>query len=370
MARRLAFDPLLFITAILLTLAGLVMVPSASTAMSIGRGVWIGTPLAKQLLLAALGGAAMYGAMSVRRYADLNRPGFAWGGLLLVFALLVWALFLPTVDGVNRFLRLGPATFQPSEAAKLAVIFFFACYFSERNNHPGENRQALAVGLAVLGVAAVLVGLGQDLGTAAVLGAVGLLVLYFAGARWTGLAAAMAGGLGGALLLILSRPFRIGRWTSFLHPEADPLGASFQLNQSLLAISTGGVGGLGLGQGQQKLHFLPQPTNDFIFGVVGEETGLIGCLVVLGLFLVLLWRGLYIARRAPDRFGRLLAAGITMMIVFQGLTNISVTLGLVPTTGMPLPLISSGGSSLVVCLTGLGLLLNISQYSKQGAAWR
>jgi cell division protein FtsW len=370
MARKLAFDPVLFITAILLTLVGLVMVPSASTAMSIGRGIWIGAPLAKQLLLALLGGAAMYGAMSMRSYTDLNKPHYAWGGLLVVFVLLVWALFLPTVDGVNRFLRFGPATFQPSEAAKLAVIFFFASHFSEKNNHPARNRQALAVGLAVLGVTAVLVGLGQDLGTAAVLGVVGLSVLYFAGARWTGLGVAVAGGAAGALLLFLSRPFRLDRWTSFLNPEADPLGASFQLNQSLMAVSTGGVTGLGLGQGQQKLHFLPQPTNDFIFGVVGEETGLVGCLVVLGLFLVLLWRGLYIARRAPDRFGRLLAAGITMMIVFQGLTNISVTLGLVPTTGMPLPLISSGGSSLVVCLAGLGLLLNISQYTKRGAAWR
>lgn len=364
MAKRLAFDPLLFITIVLLTLAGLVMVPSASTAVSIGRGVWFGTPLAKQFLLAALGGAAMYAAMSLHRYPELNRPLIAWGGLVLVFALLLWALFQPTVGGVNRFLRFGPATFQPSEAAKLAVIFFFAYYFSEKANHPGENRQALAVGLAVLGMTAVLVGLGQDLGTAAVLGAVGLVVLYFAGTRWTGLAAALGGGLVGAALLILSRPFRIERLLSFLHPERDPLGVGFQLNQSLMAISTGGVGGLGLGQGQQKLHFLPQPTNDFIFGVVGEETGLIGCLVILGLYLVILWRGLYTARRAPDRFGRLLAAGITMMIVFQGLANISVTTGLVPTTGMPLPLISSGGSSLVVSLASLGLLLNISQFTR------
>jgi len=364
MAKRLAFDPLLFITIVLLTLAGLVMVPSASTAMSIGRGIWFGTPLAKQILLAALGGAAMYAAMSLRRYPELNRPWIAWGSLMLVLALLLWALFQPAVGGVNRFLRFGPATFQPSEAAKLVVIFFLAYYFSEKANHPGESRQALAVGLAVLGMATVLVGLGQDLGTAAVLAAVGLMVLYFAGARWTGLAVALGGGAVGAALLILSRPFRIGRWTSFLDPAADPLGASFQLNQSLIAISTGGISGLGLGQGQQKLHFLPQPTNDFIFGVVGEETGLIGCLMILALYLVLLWRGLYTARRAPDRFGMLLAAGITMMIVFQGLTNISVTTGLVPTTGMPLPLISSGGSSLVVSLIGLGLLLNISQFSR------
>ncbi len=364
MAKRLAFDPLLFITTVLLILAGLVMVPSASTAMSIGRGIWIGTPLAKQLLLAALGCAAMYAAMSLRSYPELNRPLLAWGGLVLVFLLLVWALFQPTVAGVNRFIRFGPATFQPSEAVKLAVVIFFAYYYSDPANHPGENRQSLAVGLAVLAMAAVLVGLGQDLGTAAVLGAVGLMVLYFAGARWTGLAAAITAGLAGAVLLVLSRPFRLQRLTSFLDPEADPLGASFQLNQSLMAISTGGVSGLGLGQGQQKLHFLPQPTSDFIFGVVGEETGLIGCLMILGLYMVILWRGLYAARRARDPFGRLLAAGITMMIVFQGLANISVTTGLVPTTGMPLPLISSGGSSLVVSLAGMGLLLNISQFSK------
>jgi len=364
MAKRLAFDPLLFITVVLLTLVGLVMVPSASSAMNIGRGVWFGTPLAKQLLLAALGGAAMYATMSLRRYTDLNRPLAAWGGLLLVSSLLVWALFVPTVGGVNRFLQVGPATFQPSEAAKLAVIFFLAYFYSERANHPGENRQALTVGLAMLAMTAVLVGLGQDLGTAAVLVAVGLIMFYFAGARWTGLAAAAGGGMAGALLLILSRPFRIERWTSFLNPAADPQGASFQLNQSLMAISTGGISGRGLGQGQQKLHFLPQPHSDFIFGVVGEETGLIGCLVILGLFLVLLWRGLYTARHAPDRFGRLLAAGITTMVVFQGLTNISVATGLVPTTGLPLPLISSGGSSLVVSMASLGLLLNISQFTR------
>lgn len=364
MAKHLAFDPVLFITIVLLTLVGLVMVPSASSAMDIGRGAWFGTPLVKQFLLAWIGGAAMYAAMSLRRYPELNRPQLAWGGLVAVFILLLWALFQPTVGGVNRFLYFGPTTFQPSEATKLALVFFFAYYFSEKTNHPGENRHSLAVGLAVLGMATVLVGLGQDLGTAVVLGAVGLMLLYFAGAKWTGLAVAAGGGVVGAVLLILSRPFRIDRWTSFLDPSADPLGVSFQLNQSLMAISTGGISGLGIGQGQQKLHFLPQPTNDFIFGVVGEETGLIGCLIVLGLYLVLLWRGLYTARRAPDRFGMLLAAGITMMIVFQGLTNISVTTGLMPTTGMPLPLISSGGSSLVVSLASLGLLLNISQFTR------
>jgi cell division protein FtsW len=364
MARRLSFDPLLFISTVLLILAGLVMVPSASTAMSIGRGVWFGMPLAKQLLLAALGCAAMYAAMSLFSYKDLDRPQLAWGGLLLVFAMLVWALFQPTVAGVNRFIHFGPATFQPSEAAKLAVIFFFACYYSDKHNHPGENRQSLAVGLVVLGMAAVLVGLGQDLGTAAILGAVGLMMLYFAGAHWAALGAAAGSGLAGAAVLICTRSFRVERLLAFLHPERDPLGAAFQLNQSLMAISTGGVSGLGLYQGQQKLNFLPQPASDFIFGVVGEETGLIGCLAVLALFLVILWRGLYIARRADQPFGRLLAAGITMMIVFQGLANISVATGLVPTTGMPLPLISSGGSSLVVSLAGMGLLLNISQFSK------
>lgn len=363
MPRQLAFDPLLFIAAVFLILAGLVMVPSASAAMSIGRGIWIGMPLAKQLLLAALGCAVMYVAMSYRRYGDLKHPLFAWGGLLLVFALLVWALFQPSLAGVNRFIRIGPATFQPSEAAKLAVIFFFAYYYSQKENHPGENRTALLVGLLVLGMAAALVGLGQDLGTSATLAAVGLMVLWFAGAHWTGLAAAAAVGLAGAAVLILTAPFRVRRLLSFLHPDTDPLGASFQLKQSLMAIATGGIGGLGLGQGQQKLHFLPQPTSDFIFGVVGEEAGLVGCLVVLAAYLVLLWRGLYTARHTNDQFGRLLAAGITMMIVFQGLANISVTTGLLPTTGMPLPLISAGGSSLVISLAGLGLLLNISQHS-------
>lgn len=364
MAKKRSFDPLLFITTVLLILAGLVMVPSASTAMSIGRGVWFGMPLLKQLLLAALGCAAMYAAMSLRKYPELNRPQLAWGGLALVFALLVLALFQPTVAGVNRFIRFGPATFQPSEATKLAVIFFFAYYYSDKDHHPGESRQSLAVGLVVLGMAVVLVGLGQDLGTAAVLGAVGLLVLCFAGARWVALSATALAGLAGAAALIWSRPFRVERLLSFLHPERDPLGVGYQLNQSLMAISTGGVSGLGLYQGQQKLHFLPQPASDFIFGVVGEETGLIGGLMLLGLYLVILWRGLYIARRAEKPFGRLLAAGITMMIVFQGLANISVCTGLVPTTGMPLPLISSGGSSLVVSLAGMGLLLNISQFSE------
>ncbi len=166
MAKRLAFDPVLFITIILLTLVGLVMVPSASSALNIGRGVWFGTPLAKQILLAWVGCAAMYAAMSLRRYPELNRPQLAWGSLVLVCILLLWALFQPTVDGVNRFLRFGLFTFQPSEAAKLALVFFFAYYFSGKANHPGENRQALAVGLAVLGMSTVLVGLGQDLGTA------------------------------------------------------------------------------------------------------------------------------------------------------------------------------------------------------------
>jgi cell division protein FtsW len=316
----------------------------------------------KQSIAVVAGGLLAFGAMSID-YRRLDDPRLIACLLVGVGAALVAVLLRAPVNGARRWLALGVMSVQPSEFAKIALVVALAALLSRRE---GEMDLPTRTLLPVLGIVSVLAGLvlcEPDFGTAFTYFVIAAAMLFFAGLplRWF---------LGSALLLVptlsvwvWSAQYRRDRLMAFLHPEEDPLGRGFHAIQSLIAVGTGGVTGLGLGHGKQKLFFLPYPYTDFIYAIVGEELGLLGCAAVLGLFGFVFARGVRAAVNAPDSFGRLLGIGLSVMIVAQALVNISVVLSLLPTKGIPLPFLSYGGSALWADLLAVGILLNLSQHS-------
>ncbi len=365
MAKKLASDKVLFTCVVLLVGFGLVMVYSASSAVarseaSRGAGL-LGNPfLVKQGLAAALGMALLLVAMHVD-YRLLKRPLVAWGALGVVVALLVAVLFSPELNGTRRWFFLGGFSLQPSEIAKLALVPFVAYQLERKQDRIDRPELLVPVGLATALVAG-LVLLEPDMGTAVLLVAAVLVMVFLAGLPWRYLATGAVALVPLLFALMVSADYRRQRLLTFLDPEADPLGAGYQVLQSLIAVGSGGVLGLGLGNSAQKLFFLPQPHSDFIFAIVSEELGMAGALVVVALFLVLLWRGLRAALHAPDAFGRHLGIGLTALLVLQAFINISVAVALLPTKGIPLPFLSYGGSSLVASMAACGVLLNLSEH--------
>lgn len=365
MAKKLASDKALFTVVVLLVAFGLVMVFSASAAVargSAGRGFAANPFLIKQGLAAGIGVVAMLAAMHVD-YRTWKRPAVVYGGLLGVVALLVGVLLAgPELNGTRRWFVVGPLSVQPSEIAKLALIPFVAYHLEKKEGRVDRRELLLPVGLATTLVAG-LVFLGPDLGTAALMFATVALMLFLAGLAWKRIAVAAGILVPLGILLLIAAPYRRQRLLSFLDPEADPLGAGYQVLQSLIAVGSGGLFGLGLGNSGQKLFFLPYPHSDFIYAIVAEELGFIGAVAVLVLFGVLLWRGTVAALDAPDAFGRHLGFGLTGILMLQALINVSVAVSLLPTKGIPLPFLSYGGSSLVVSMAACGVLLNLSEHA-------
>ncbi|HVR30902.1 MAG TPA: putative lipid II flippase FtsW [Thermoanaerobaculia bacterium] len=360
MAKKLAFDKVLFTVVMVLLAGGLVMVYSASTTG--GSSVPVGAihPLVRQLVAAALGLVAMGVAMQID-YRLLRRPLALYALVLGVLLLLVAVLFSPPVNASRRWIFIGGLSVQPSELAKIAVVLFLAYQIDKKWGR--VNQPAVLVPcVSMTALAVVLVLLEPDLGTAGILVVIAGLLLFLAGLSWRFVAIAVGVALPALWFLIVRVPYRRERFFAFLEPEQDPLGSGFQVLQSMIAVGSGGPWGLGLGSSVQKLHFLPLAESDFIYSILAEELGLLGAFGVVVLFLVLFWRGLRAGTRAPDNFGRFLAWGLTSMIVFQALLNVSETTALVPTTGTTLPLISYGGSSLVTTLAACGLILNVSQH--------
>ncbi|CAN5639615.1 putative lipid II flippase FtsW [soil metagenome] len=363
MARKLTSDKLLFTATLLLVCTGVVMVYSASAVMAMER---IGSSeffVSKQVAWAVMGLAILPIVMRLD-YRTYRQPVVIWTLLGLVLAALCAVLLVGTrVNGATRWLDLGFLGIQPSEFAKMAVIVYMAALLERRMDRIDELGYALLpIGL-VLGAVVGLVLLQPDLGTAACIAVIAAAMVFSAGIsyRYVGvltIAAAVAG-----TALVVTSEYRFRRVQAFMDPWADPLGNGWQMIQSMIAVGTGGVFGRGLMAGVQKLFYLPEPHNDFIYSVIGEELGLLGTTLVLACFCVIAWRGFRAAVRAPDRFGALLAIGLTTMVVFQAFFNISVVLGLLPPKGIPLPLVSAGGSSLLINLVGIGILLNISQHA-------
>jgi cell division protein FtsW len=342
------------------------MVWSASAVVAMERYQQPYLFLTKQLMWATLGLAVLWGAMGVdyRRYKE---PRFIWGCLGVVALCLVAVLFSPPVNNARRWFSIGGLGIQPSELAKLAAIFFIASMLDRRMHRINEiGYSLLPIGL-VVGVLVALILLEPDFGTSMSLALIAGVMVFAAGLSYMYVAAAGLMLVPLAAFIMLGADYRRRRLFAFMHPWDDPLGDGFQLIQSLIAVGTGGIGGKGLMQGVQKLFYLPEPHSDFIYAVISEELGLIGASVVLLCFCLITWRGLRIASRAPDTFGAFIALGLTTMIAVQALVNISVVLGMMPTKGIPLPFVSAGGSSLLINLLGMGVLLNVSRHASSEA---
>ncbi len=362
MARQLQSDKILFGTAVALVLFGTLMVFSASAVMALDKFGSSYYFLLRQLAWAALGLCAMVGIMNLD-YHRLKNPVVVFPALALTLLLLLVVLFADRSHNTHRWLRLGAASFQPSELAKIILVVFLAYFLDLRRGETNDQQHTLLPIGIVTGASVALVVAEPDFGTALTLVLIAAAVLFAAGLRLRYYALGALASLPVFYWLVFHSAYRHNRLLAFLNPYADPLGKGFQILQSYIAVGTGGITGLGLMEGKQKLFYLPEPQTDFIFAVVGEELGFIGTVALVALFGVVLWRGLRAGALCKDDFGRLLAIGLTVMVVGQALVNMSVVLGLLPTKGIPLPLVSYGGSSLLVSLAAIGILLNISQHA-------
>jgi cell division protein FtsW len=378
MAQRLKTDWTLFGTTIGMAAFGAVILYSASSVVAelkfgspwhfvVRQAIWILPSLALMMFLKGT------------HYRKLQNPAVAFAAIGLVLMLLGVVFFVDSAH--HRWLRMGPIGLQPSELAKPALVIFLAYFVAWRgkaiNTRFTLYPAALAVGLVILAVVVA------DLGTAVVLGVTATVVFFVAGLRWRFCLIAGACALVGLMVFIALKPYRMARIAGYLDPgykilsQIDPAGhiqqymhqsltsrdTKYQAQQSMIAVGTGGVMGAGLMEGKQKLLYLPEAHTDFIYAVVSEELGLAGSVAIVVAFGLILWRGLRAAVRLPDDFGRYLALGITTVVVVQGFMNISVVLGMMPTKGIPLPMISSGGSSLLSTLASLGILMNVSEHA-------
>lgn len=353
-------DFVLFMTTLILVCIGLIMVFSSS---SVTANLRFNDPyyfFKRQLLWALIAFTVMWVVMKVNY---LHIRDVAVPALAVAIVCLILVLFTAEIKGSSRWLGVGPLRFNPSELAKLSMVLFMSHGLSKQGEKITSFTRGILPYLGLIGVICGLVMLQPDLGTTFTIAATALFMLTIAGARMShmGLLGAMGACMVG-LAIYLER-YRLKRFIAFLDPWKDPSGSGFQTIQSLYALGSGGLFGMGLGRSRQKFFYLPEQHTDFIFAILGEELGFLGTSLVLLLFFLFAWRGFRIALNASDNFGTLLAAGVTTMIVFQAAVNIGVVSGALPVTGIPLPFISFGGSSLVFTLAGVGLLLNISRYS-------
>ncbi|HEX6594844.1 MAG TPA: stage V sporulation protein E [Bacillota bacterium] len=355
---------MLLIVIFILLIVGTVMVYSSSHIWAdykYGDSLFF---VKRQLLFASVGIVAMIVIMSI--------PYVVWGKyakwLLIGCFLLLLLVLIPGIGivrgGARSWIGVGAFSIQPSEFMKLGLIIYLSVLLATEQKYITSFRKGFGPCLLLIFTAFGLIMLQPDLGTGVVLVLTCMLMIFVAGARLIHFFGLAGLGVGGLTFLILSAPYRISRVTSFLNPWEDPLGDGFQIIQSLYAIGPGGLMGMGLGKSLQKYFYLPEPQTDFIFAILAEELGFIGGTVVIGLFFLLFWRGIKISLEAPDLFGRFLALGIVSMLTIQVMINISVVIGLIPVTGITLPFLSYGGSSLTLTLCSVGVLLNISKYTK------
>ncbi|HEY4492390.1 MAG TPA: putative lipid II flippase FtsW [Acidobacteriota bacterium] len=362
MGRKLSSDKFLFTLTIAMMMFGLVMIYSASAVLAMEKHHNAFYFVERQIIWSAIALVGMFLLMNIP-YRKWNNRILVYGSLTAAVSLLILVLFAPSVANVHRWFRLGPLSLQPAELAKLPLIIFLSYHLARKQGQIDSFWQTLLPALLVCGQMAFLVVMEPDLGTAIMFLGIAMAMLFLAGMPLRYFAGLIVVSLPLFYFLIMNVGYRRERLFSFFNPEADALDKGFQIIQSLIALGAGGTKGVGLANGIQKLFYLPEPHTDFVYAIIGEELGLIGTVAVLMAFVLFLWRGLRIAWKVPDPFGQFLAAGITIMIVLQAFINISVVVGLLPTKGLPLPFISSGGSSLLVNLMGVGILLNISQHA-------
>ncbi|NTW14600.1 MAG: putative lipid II flippase FtsW [Candidatus Moranbacteria bacterium] len=363
-ASRLKVDSRLLLVIFLMLGAGLLMVGSASVAYGKIRfddGYYF---FKRQLLGVGIGLVAMAVTQAIpyRFWRKMSVPLFFAAVVLLVLVLIPG--IGSTAYGAARWISLGPVSFQPSEVMKFALIVYLAAFFSGKTDvRKTDFIEGAIPFIVILGLIAFLIMKQPDAGTLGIMFVIAFSVFFASGTKISHLGILIGLGLVGIAGLIAAAPYRMHRLTVFLDPGHDPSGAGYQMKQALIALGSGGIFGVGLGHGRQKFLYLPEPMTDSIFAVIGEELGMFGCSVIVVLFLFFAYRGFHIARKAPDEFGKLLSVGIVSWVAFQAFVNIFAISGLMPLTGIPLPFISYGGTSVAVTLAAIGVLLNISKGS-------
>ena len=317
----------------------------------------------KEIIWSTVGIVGMFLTMSLDYH--LYKKWTPWL-VLITLGFLVIVLFAgANINGAIRWIRLGPLSFQPSELAKYVVVLYLALLIDKRKGKIRKFKEGTIFYLAIAGVFALLILLQKNLSITAIVMMVAFIMILVGGAKLSHLFSLVPVGLAAGIALIFTQSYRLDRLTSFLNPWADPSGDSYQLIQSLYALGSGGIFGVGLGNSRQKALFMPEPHNDFIFAIIGEELGLIGCVAIIVIFMFIVIKGATIAIKARDNYGFLLGIGIISVIAIQAIINIAVVSGSMPVTGVPMPFISYGGTSLVFNLGAVGILLNISRQSKE-----
>ncbi len=359
--RRTGLFLVLFLASLSLVLLGLVMALSATAAPSLSGTDSAWSLFKSQAMWLGVGVLALLVLLRIDYHHWKRLAPIGLGVSVLLLALTAVPSVGLSANGARRWLGVGPVVFQPSELAKIAFVVFVADLLSRPDRHMEDTRATLQPVLMLTGGIAGLLMLQPHLGTTLLIVGVALTMLYFAGARFSHLLAATVVGAGLTAMLIAYSPWRRDRMLGFLDPWADPYGNGYQTLKSLHAMASGGVDGLGLGAGRAKWGFLPYAHTDFIFAVIGEELGMIGSLFVVILFVAIAAAGLGVALRAPDRFGMLLAVGVTAWILLQAALNMGAVLAIFPVVGITLPLLSFGGTSLVATLAAMGVLLNVAR---------
>ncbi len=360
------FDKALFVITVVLLAVGFIMVFSSSAVLATQKYHQSLHFFIQQIIGAAAGIVLMVFLLSVRKPYYQN--AYIVYGLLALSVFLLGACFLmPSIARVNRWVILFGVRFQPSELAKVSLVLYLA-YFLEQKKHRLHEWRVLVSPIAIVGLVTLLLLKEPDYGTALLIFALCGLMLYLGGVKFRHLATLGVAAVAVFAFYLFSASYRVDRVASFISPDKDIRGRGFQPYQSKLAVGSGGLLGVSLGESKQALYFLPYAHTDFIYAILGEEFGLLGTLTILGLFLAFLWRGLVIGSRAPTPAAQLLAVGLTLVVCVQALLNITVVLGMGPAKGVPLPLISFGRSSLVCTLAAIGIVLNISQ--RKGAERR
>ncbi len=374
--RRAETDRWLFMVTLALCLTGAVMIFSASamTAQEMYGHSYVF--VLRQVVWLIAGLAGMFGLMKMD-YHRLREPMVVYTALCVVAVLLMSTFFLDKSHATHRWIKVGPVNLQPSEMTKLVVILYLAWFLDLKRRtatslefSKQDLLQTILPAVAPILVCVGLIVMQPDLGTSVDIVLIMTAILFAAGLSWKWLAVGAGTALPVLFALVTFVSYRHARIMAFLHPDSDPQGAGFQLLQSLIAVGSGGFSGFGLMEGKQKLFYLPEAHTDFIYAVICEELGFLGAVFVIALFATYGWRGLRAAFNAPDRFGTMLALGVTSMVIFQCLINFAVVLGLMPTKGIPLPFVSYGGSSLLVMLLATGVLLNISQQAASASGFR
>ena len=357
-------DQILLYTVFALLAFGLIMIASAGIAYSRTRFGDSYFFFKRQLLGVSIGLIVLYLTQRIN-YKFWKKISFPMFAASIAFLILV---FIPGIGskiyGANRWIQIGAFSFQPAEMLKLSLIIYLAAWLESRGERIKDFFEGLVPFLTIIALVSFLLIKQPDIGTLGVVILIAISVFFVSGSKISHMFLMVSGGLAALYILIKTESYRMNRLLVFLHPELDPRGIGYQINQALLAIGSGGILGVGLGHSMQKFNYLPEPAGDSIFAIIGEELGMIGCLILIALFVIVAMRGLKIAKNATDVFAKLTATGITAWIFFQAFINISAITGLIPLTGIPLPFISYGGTSIIFLMAGIGILLNISKHTR------